>query len=61
MFNRHSNRRLLRTEPLEDRRLLAVANFALADLNPSSTSFLTEVGPSNFSGQVTGWYFGHST
>lgn len=61
--HRLSRTRTLRAEPLEDRRMLAVAEFALADLNPTSSTdtFLKEVSPSDYAGQVSGWYFGHST
>ncbi len=36
-------------------------DFALSDVNPSSTSFGTTVSPRQFLTRVTAWYFGHST
>ena len=58
---RQTNQLRLRAEPLEDRRMLTVPAFGLADLNPASPTFLTEVGPDDFAGQVSGWYIGRST
>jgi len=36
-------------------------DFSLADLNPASASFDTEVSPRDALGGVSAWYFGHST
>jgi hypothetical protein len=35
--------------------------FSLVDVNPHSTTFGMRVGPENYRGRVTGWYFTHST
>ncbi len=51
----------LQMEPLESRRLLAVADFSLSDVNPTSESYNQSVSPYDFTGQVSGWYFGHAT
>jgi hypothetical protein len=37
------------------------ASFSLSDVNPNSKRSGQQVGPSSFSGLVTGWYFGHSS
>ena len=34
---------------------------ALLDVNPNSTTFGMSVHPGDFIGQVSAWYFGHST
>jgi hypothetical protein len=39
----------------------AVSDFALADVNPTSSSFGVEVSPRHYLGAVSAWYFGHST
>ncbi len=56
-----SRTRGLRVEALEDRRLLAVSDFSLPDVNTASTTYDQDLGPHDFEGQVSGWYFGHST
>jgi len=38
-----------------------VAEFSLADVNPSSNSFNQSISPSDYLQQVSAWYFGHST
>ncbi|MHC4932420.1 MAG: hypothetical protein ACYTGV_09555 [Planctomycetota bacterium] len=38
-----------------------VPDFALMDVNPTSTTFNQAVSPRDYSGQVTGWYFGSAT
>ena len=38
-----------------------VPDFALEDVNPSSASFGDSVGPADYRGSVTAWYFGRST
>ena len=38
-----------------------VPDFALVDVNPSSSSFEQTLSPQNYLGQATAWYFGHST
>lgn len=40
---------------------LAVADFSLLDVNPTSPTFGTMVSPSDFAGQVSAYYFFHST
>lgn len=35
--------------------------FALADVNPASATSGQQVGPSRYRGQVSGWYFTHTT
>ena len=39
----------------------ALDDFALPDVNPMSTSFQDSVSPRDYLGDVTAWYFGHST
>ncbi len=60
-------------ESLESRNLLSttssstaegadrVADFALLDVNPTSATFNQTVSPRDYLGQVSAWYFGHST
>ena len=50
-------------EQLEQRQLLAqmVADFSLVDVNASSSTYLQQVSPRDFVGQVSGWYFGAAT
>jgi hypothetical protein len=45
-------------EPTPDELL---SDFALADVNPASPTFDTEVSPRDFVGKVSAWYFGHAT
>ena len=40
---------------------LKVAAFTLEDVNPASPRFGQQVGPADYGGKVTGWYFGHSS
>lgn len=35
-------------------------DFALEDVNPSSSSYGQAVAPSDFRAQVSAWYFGHA-
>ena len=53
--------RLLRGESLERRDLLVVPDFALVDVNPSSETFNENVSPRDFMGEVSVYYFTHST
>lgn len=39
----------------------ALADFSVVDVNPNSARFLEAVSPRDYAGQVTAWYFGHST
>jgi hypothetical protein len=39
----------------------AVADFALTDVNATSPSAGRAVSPRDYLGQVSAWYFGHST
>jgi hypothetical protein len=50
-------------EQLESRQLFAqmVADFALLDVNPNSTTHNETVSPRDFVGAVSGWYFGQAT
>lgn len=50
-------------EQLESRQMLAqtVADFGLMDVNESSSTYDQPVSPRDFVGEVSGWYFGHST
>jgi len=36
-------------------------SFTLPDANPASATFNQQVGPETYRGQVSAWYFGHST
>ena len=38
-----------------------LSDHTLTDANPTSATFGTEVAVSSFQGQVSAWYFGHST
>ena len=72
MLNRSTRRRPL-VESLEFRHMLAatnasmtdgvdqVADFALLDVNPTSATYNQTVSPRDYLGQVSAWYFGHST
>lgn len=53
--------RPMRVEALEDRIVFAVPDFGLADVNLTSPTYNETVSPRDYIGQVTGWYFGHST
>ena len=50
-------------EQLEARQMLAqmVADFSLADVNATSTTYDQPVSPRDFVGEVSGWYFGSAT
>ena len=62
-------------EHLETRRLLSVtsvstvaedesqqvADFALFDVNSTSSTYNQTVSPRDYLGQVSAWYFGHAT
>ena len=49
-------------ESLESRTLLAaLSDFSLLDVNPTSPTFNQNVSPRDYLGQVSAWYFGHST
>jgi len=39
----------------------AMPDFALADVNPNSSSFQRNVSPRDFLGMASAWYFGHAT
>jgi len=61
-----TSRRHLQVEQLESRHLLTgigsqVADFSLLDVNPTSATYNTMVSPRDYLGQVSAWYFGHST
>ena len=38
-----------------------VPDFALMDVNPTSTTYDQAVSPRDYLQQVSAWYFGHST
>ena len=38
-----------------------LSDHTLTDVNPTSATFDTGVAVSSFQGQVSAWYFGHST
>ena len=38
-----------------------VPDFALPDVNETSSRYQTEVSPRDLLQQVSGWYFGHAT
>jgi hypothetical protein len=38
-----------------------VPDFSLTDVNPASARAGQAVGPRDYAGKVTGWYFGHSS
>ena len=48
------------TTPAEPTRNVA-PDFRLADVNPASASFGETISPRDYLGQVSAWYFGHST
>ena len=54
-------RPFLQGESLERRDLLVVPDFALMDVNPSSDTFNQSVSPRDFMGEVSAYYFIHST
>ena len=60
MFGRRQ-RAMLRTEALEERVLFAVPDFSLIDVNETSPTYNQSVSPRDFMGEVSAWYFGHST
>ncbi len=39
----------------------ALAGFSMVDVNPDSARFQEKVSPRDYLGQVSAWYFGHST
>ena len=39
----------------------AAPDFSLPDVNATSTTYEMDVSPSDYLGQVSGWYFGHGT
>lgn len=51
----------LSTESLERRDLFVVPDFSLADVNPQSASHNDNISPRDFVGDVSGWYFIHTT
>lgn len=57
--------RPLSVEALESRHLLAVtgqvADFALLDVNPTSSTYNQTISPRDYLGEVSAWYFGHAT
>ena len=38
-----------------------VNQFSLEDLNPTSATMGQQISPADFQGQISAWYFGHST
>jgi hypothetical protein len=38
-----------------------VADFSLIDTNSTSATYGESVSPGDYSGQISGWYFGHAT
>ena len=40
---------------------LALADFSAEDVNPQSLRYQQPVSPRDYLGQVSAWYFGHST
>ena len=44
-----------------DRAPAVVSTFLLEDVNPNSTTFLSEVSPRQHLARVSAWYFGHAT
>ena len=38
-----------------------VPDFALMDVNPTSTTFNQAVSPRDYTGRTSGWYFGSAT
>lgn len=59
--NRRAPGIVLAAESLESRRMLTVPDFALTDVNATSETYQQMVSPQDYVGQVSGWYFGHST
>ncbi len=56
--------RNFRVESLESRYMLSgepVADFSLIDTNSTSATYGESVSPGDYSGQISGWYFGHAT
>lgn len=52
------------TSPLDDQGVLeglVSPEFSLEDQNPNSATAGQSLAPSYFRGQVSAWYFGHST
>ena len=39
----------------------ALPDFSLPDVNPNSARYQENVSPRDYLGQVSAWYFGHST
>lgn len=39
----------------------ALPEFAVADVNPSSPRYNSDVSPRDYLGQISAWYFGHAT
>ncbi len=39
----------------------AMPDFAVLDVNPTSPRYNEEVSPRDYIGQISAWYFGHST
>jgi len=40
---------------------VTLADFALADVNPTSQTFNTNVSPRDYQGKISAWYFGAAT
>jgi hypothetical protein len=54
--------RVMRFEPMEERIVFdAVPDFGLVDVNATSSTYESVVSPRDYEGQISGWYFGHST
>lgn len=52
----------MRFEPMEERIVFdAVPDFGLVDVNATSSTYESVVSPRDYEGQISGWYFGHST
>lgn len=51
----------LKSESLEPRLLLTVPDFALPDVNSESARFGQNISPRDYQGEVSAWYFSHST
>ena len=58
---KYRSSRRLSSESLETRLMLTVPNFSLPDVNDESPRFGQNISPRDYQGQVTGWYFAHST
>lgn len=39
----------------------SMPDFAVPDVNPASPRFSQDVSPRDYLGQISAWYFGHST